>query len=42
MESLSLAVFKKHGDVALSDMICGHGGDELVVRLDDLRNLFQS
>ena len=27
VESLSLEVFKKHADLALSDMVCGHGGD---------------
>lgn len=27
MESPSLEVFKNHRDVALSDMVSGHGGD---------------
>ena len=26
MESLSLEVFRKHGDVALRDEVSGHGG----------------
>ena len=30
-----------HVDVALRDMVCGHGGDGLVVGLGDLRGLFQ-
>ena len=33
---------KKHGDMALRDMVSGHGGDELTIGLDDLRGLFQS
>ena len=40
MESLSLQVFKNCGDVALRDMVSGHGGDGLTVGLDDLRGLF--
>ena len=36
MESLSLEVFRKHVDVALRDMVSGHGGDGLTVRLGDL------
>ena len=27
MESLTLEVFRNHGDVALRDMVSGHGGD---------------
>ena len=27
VESSSLEVFKKHGDVALRDIVSGHGGD---------------
>ena len=42
VESPSLEVFKKHGDVALRDMVSGHGGDGLKVGLDDLSALFQS
>ena len=41
MELLSLEMFKKCGDVALRDVINGHGGDGLVVGLDNLRGLFQ-
>ena len=41
VESPSLEAFKKHGDVALRDMVSGHGGDGLVVGLDGLRGLFQ-
>lgn len=33
-ESLSLEVLKNHGDVALWDMVRGHGGDGLVVFLN--------
>ena len=33
-EGPSLEVFKNHGDMALRDMVSGHGGDGL---LDDLR-----
>ena len=29
MESLSLGVFKKHGDVVLRDVVSRHGGDGL-------------
>ena len=42
LKSLSLEVFKECVDVALRDMVCGHGGDVLMVGLDDLRGLFQS
>ena len=41
VESPSLEVFKKCGDVTLRDMVNGHGGDGLMVGLDDLRGLFQ-
>ena len=40
MGSPSLEVFKKHEDVALRDMVSGHGGDGLIVRLDGLSGLF--
>ena len=36
-----LEAFKGCVDVALRDMVSGHGGDELTVGLDDLRGLFQ-
>jgi len=35
VESPFLEVFKKCVDVALGDMISGHGGDGLTVGLDD-------
>ena len=37
----SLEVFKSHGVVALRDVVGGHGGGGLVVRLGDLSGLFQ-
>ena len=40
VQSPSLEVLKKHRDVALRDMVSGHGGDRLMVGLDDLRSLF--
>ena len=39
--SLSLEVFKNRVDVALRDVVSGHGGGGLVAGLDDLRGLFQ-
>ena len=39
-ESLFLEVFKKHGDVALRDMVSGYGGYGLIIVLDDLSGLF--
>ena len=41
VESPTMEVFKNCGDVALRDMVSGHGGDGLAVGLDDLRDLFQ-
>ena len=41
VESLSLQVFKNCGDVALRDMVSGHGGDGWMVGLDGLSGLFQ-
>lgn len=41
MKPPSLGVFKKHGDVALRNMVSGPGGDGLMVGLGDLRGLFQ-
>ena len=40
VESLSLEVFKKHGDVVLRDMVSGCGGDGLTAGLDDLKRSF--
>ena len=40
MESLSLEVFKKHVDVALKNILSGHGGDGLTVGLH-VRSLLQ-
>ena len=39
--SLSLEVFKNHVDVALRDMVSGHGGGRLTVGLENLRGPFQ-
>ena len=39
-ESLSLEVFRNHADVALRDMVSGHGGGGLVIGLGDLTGLF--
>jgi len=41
LESPSLEVFKTHVDVALRDVVSGHGEDGLVVGLGDLRGLVQ-
>ena len=41
MESLIMEVFKKHVDIALRDVVGGHGGDGLTVGLGDLSGLFQ-
>ena len=41
VQSLSLEVFQNCGDVTLRDMISGHGGDELMVGLEDFSGLFQ-
>ena len=38
----SLEMFKKRGDVALRDVVSGHGGDGSTIRLDDLSGPFQS
>jgi len=42
VESLSLVVFKNREDVVMRDMVSGHGGDVLMVALDDLIGLLQS
>ena len=39
--SPSLEVFKNHGDVALRDVVSGHGGGRLGVGLGDLGGVFQ-
>ena len=41
VQSPSLEVFESRVDVALKDMVSGHGGGGLVVGRDDLRSLFQ-
>ena len=41
VESLSLEVFKNRVDVALRDVVSGHGVGGLVVGLHDLKGLFQ-
>ena len=41
MESLSLEVFKNHGDMALRDMVSGHGGNGLKVVPGGLDGLLQ-
>ena len=41
VELLSLEVFKSRVDVALRDVVSGHGGGGLTVGLEDLRGLFQ-
>ena len=38
---IMLRVFRKHGDVALRDMVSGHSGDGLMVGPYDLGGLFQ-
>jgi len=41
VESPSLEVFKKHGDVALRNLVSGHGEVGLRVGFVDLNDLFQ-
>ena len=41
LESPSLEVFKSHGDMALRDMVGGHGGGGLTIRLGNHRSLLQ-
>ena len=41
VESPPLEVFTNRVDVALRDMVSGHGGDGLTVGLRDLSGLFQ-
>ena len=40
VESSSLEVFQNHIDVALRDVVSGHGGDVLMVGLGDLSSCF--
>ena len=39
--SYILELFKKCVDVALRDVVIGHGGDGLMVGVDDLSGVFQ-
>ena len=41
MESPSLEVFKKDGDMTLWDVVSRYGGNGLMVALDNLSGLFQ-
>ncbi len=41
MESLSLEVFRERADVALRNVVSGHGGGGLTNGLDYLSGLFQ-
>ena len=41
MEAPSLELFRNRVDVALRDVVSGHGGDGSVVGLGSLRGLFQ-
>jgi len=41
VQSPSLEVFQSRVDVALRDVVSGHGGDGLEVGLGDLKALFQ-
>lgn len=41
VESPSLEVLKSHVDVALRDVVSGHGGGGLMVGLNDLKGLLQ-
>ena len=41
LPSKVLEGYKKHVDVALKDLVTGHGSVGLTVGLDDLRGLFQ-
>jgi len=41
VESPSLEVLENCVDVALKDVVSGHGWDGPIVVLDDLRSLFQ-
>jgi len=41
VKSPSLEVFKSRADVALRDVVSGHGWDGLMVGQDDIGGLFQ-
>jgi len=41
VELLSVEEFKKRIDVALREMVSGHGGDGLTVGLDELSDIFR-
>jgi len=41
VESPPLKVFKNHGDVALRDMVSGHGGGGSMAGLEDPGDVFQ-
>jgi len=41
VDSPSLEVFQDHVDVALRDMVSGHGGDGVMLGLNDLSGIFQ-
>jgi len=41
LESPSLGVSKNHGDVALRDVVSGHGGGRLMATVGELKGLFQ-
>jgi len=41
VQSPSLEVFRNRVDVALRDVVSGHGGGGLMIGLDDLRGPFQ-
>jgi len=42
VESSALEVFMNHVDVALRDVVSGHGGGGLVVGVGDFQGLFQT
>ena len=42
VKSQSLEMFMNHGEMALRDMVSGHGGGVVAVELNDLRGLFLS
>ena len=41
VQSLPMEMFKNHGDVALRNVVTGHGGGGLTVGLSDLRGFFR-